>query len=138
MRLLIFAAVLGLLAVLIWAMTRRRLDSRLARLAASRDPIASLANFTSALSDVPGQVSTDVRALLQKLLPGREFPVLPDDSLWALYDLDQGTLESEVEDYLSLRGRRMTHISGTPPETVADLVRLVSRLNEDVPVKADA
>jgi hypothetical protein len=45
-----------------------------------------------------------------------------------LYDLDQGTLESEIEDYLATRNEVLPHSqSDRGITTVVDLVRMVTR-----------
>ena len=125
MRGLIFVLAVAFLAIVLLGLSPRR--RRLSHAASSRDPAQAEAAYMGYFADVSGPVPTGVRLLLQRLLPGAAFPVLPEDDLWALYDLDQGTLESQIEDYFSENGRRWVPSStAAPPRTVADLVRLVA------------
>jgi len=59
-------------------------------------------------SPVPQEFAAAVVALVDGLVPVVGFPVLPEDNLWQLYDIDQGSLESESEDFIlrMLRARR--------------------------------
>ncbi len=132
MRGLVFALAVGLLALAFWGFGRRR--RRLNDAASSRDSARAAAAYIAASGDISGPVPAGVRSLLQRLLPGDAFPVLPEDDLWALYDLDQGTLEARVEEYFSENGRRWVPPSATSlPRTVADLVRMVAPLFSAAP-----
>jgi len=80
-------------------------------------------------SPVPQEFAAAVVALVEGLVPVVRFPILPEDNLWQLYDIDQGSLESESEDFIlriapgapSLAEASVTH----PIETVRDLVSLL-------------
>jgi hypothetical protein len=63
------------------------------------------------------------------LLPVDNFPILPSDNLWSLFDLDQGCLEDEVERFLESVAPGAPQLAASPgmppPQTVSDLVGLV-------------
>jgi hypothetical protein len=121
------AAVLALvvawvLAVVFW---HRLLSRKLSRVAASRDPSRALASFLEALPGLPEETSLQVYRLVQGLLPIPNFPIEPNDNLWSLYDLGQGTLESTVEDFIEGKKWPPFAAKGSGIETVVQLTQQV-------------
>jgi hypothetical protein len=104
----------------------RRHSRRLADIAGTRNEQDSLNSFRAALPEVSEPFRSEMYRLIQSLLPRPNFPVHPDDDIWELYDLDQGTLESEIEDYLVTRNEVLSHApSDRGFTTVVELVRMV-------------
>src|SRR5688572_21948391 len=116
-------------AFIAWRILAARHHSRrLADIARTRNEQDSLNSFRAAMPEVSEPFRSEMYRLIQSLLPIPNFPVHPDDDIWVLYDLDQGTLESEIEDYLVTRNEVLSHV---PPDrgctTVVELVRMVER-----------
>ena len=108
--------------------TARRGRRRLAKVADNRDAQDSVTSFRAALPEVSEPFRAEMYGLIQRLLPIPNFPVEPNDGIWTLYDLDQGTLESEIEDYLETRNEVLPHFqSDQGVTTVLELVRMVDR-----------
>jgi hypothetical protein len=106
----------------------RRRGRRLADLARTRNAQDSVISFRAALPEVSEPFRSEMYGLIQRLLPIPNFPVHPNDNIWMLYDLDQGTLESEIEDYLVTRNEALRHFqSDRGITTVVELVRMVDR-----------
>jgi len=116
-------------ALVVWQMlSARRGSRRLADIARTRNQQSSVERFKAALPEVPEPFRSEMYGLIQRMLPMPNFPVHPDDDIWLLYDLDQGTLESEIEDYLVTRNEVLPPFqSDRGFSTVVELVRMVER-----------
>ena len=102
------------------------LRSKLREIAAARALASSrLADY----APIPPEFAAGVVAIVSGLLPVAGFPVLPDDGLWSLFDLDQGCLEHEIESFLERVAPSAPELTGNPaaphPETVHELALLV-------------
>jgi hypothetical protein len=123
---IVIALVAGGVLVAWRILATRRGRRRLSDIARTRNEQDSVERFRTALPEVPEPFRSEMYGLVQRLLPMPNFPVHPDDDIWSLYDFDQGTLESEIEDYLLTRNETMPHFkSDRGITTVAELVRMV-------------
>jgi hypothetical protein len=116
-------------ALVAWRiLATRRGSRRLWDIARTRNEHGSVERYRAALPEVPEPFRSEMYGLVQRLLPMPNFPVHPDDDIWMLYDLDQGILESEIEEYLLTRNEALPHCqSDRGITTVAELVRMVAR-----------
>ena len=120
----VLVAIAGLIG---WRVVVARNKKRsLSILAATRDAAMSLSSYRAALPEVPDAFRTDIYTLVQGPLPVQGFPIQPTNSLWALYQLDQGTLESTIENHFKDRGILLPATgSGAAIETVQNVVRML-------------
>jgi hypothetical protein len=106
----------------------RRGTRRLADSARTRNKEDSVDRFNAALPELSEPFRSEMYGLIQRLVPMPNFPVHPDDDIWMLYDLDQGALDSEIEDYLVTRNEALPHRqTDRGITTVVELVRMVAR-----------
>jgi hypothetical protein len=115
-------------ALVAWlVLLARRGSRRLAEVARTRNAQDSAEKFKAALPEVPEPFRSEMYGLIQRMVPRPSFPVHPDDDIWVLYDFDQGTLESEIEDYLVTRDEVLPHPKSCRGiKTVVEVVRMVA------------
>lgn len=121
MRLLI--RILGVLAAfaLITVLTNLPRELRQRKLAASRSGLNAFADFRASLPDIPEDVLQRVYARMQRLLPGKDFPMRGDDDLVNTLELDLGTLYDAMDDLIPESDLPVD----VPMKTLADLAKAV-------------
>jgi hypothetical protein len=116
---------IGAMLVLILGVGLAAAIPRLQRLAGSRNSRAAFEEFCAAFPDQPRDLLRSIYSSMQQVVGINNFPVRVDDDLWRTLELDQGSLESEVESFFERRGYKDPTFAdtGAPPVTVRDLVR---------------
>ena len=102
------------------------LRRKLRKVAAVRAPyVVDLSEYRPA----PPELVTALLSAISSLLPVRDFPILPSDNPWTLFDLDQGCVENEIENVLERFAPSAPPLGAEPdippPETVRDVIRRV-------------
>jgi hypothetical protein len=102
------------------------LQRKLSKIAVQRGPQSvNLGEYAPA----PPELVMALLGAISGLLPVPDFPILPGDSLWSLFDLDQGCVENEIECVLERVAPGAPPLDAKSnvraPETVSDLIHLV-------------
>lgn len=103
-----------------------QLRRKLKALALERSKLPSIS--AREYSEVPAPFSAAIVDIVSGLLPVKNFPVQPGDELWSFFDLEQGSLESEIEDFLQRVAPSAPPLADSEfirdPQTVRELVAM--------------
>lgn len=108
------------------ALTQWPMIRRLRLLAGTRDRRGAREAFHAALPELPEHIRIEAYRLLQGVVPVDDCPILPEDDLWGLLAIDQGDLETALEDYCEQRSWPAPRGALTG-STAADFARMLYR-----------
>ena len=108
-------------------------ERRFRRLAGSRAGGDGFPAFRQSMPEIPEDVLEAVYRGVQNLVPGENFPVRADDSLFQTLEVDQGSLDDLIEELLAKRSGTAVNEQGPtyPIATVGDLARVVWQSRQD-------